>query len=325
MIELKQPNLPESGSIPKEPLALPSQASADNATVLAVKKGRKRGMRVVHCTMIVCMLLWATLPAPARELPNVVVILADDIGYGDLGVYGGRIPTPNLDRLAREGMRFTDTQSPAALCAPSRFSMLTGSYPYRSYNAGGAWNTNRPSIFSDPLKHTRAGRHITVAEMMRNAGYRTAFFGKSHLGGDIRDGSGELIRDPKMISKMDFARGVRQSINEYGFDYSYFLPSGIQHAPFAFFKNGSFLPFDSRKPADNRSTRLWVNGRYTMGGNGTSEIVKHREKNPGIGDVDYDSTRQSARPNSTAWRGKDRGGPASTSQPRSARPAARGS
>jgi arylsulfatase A-like enzyme len=225
-----------------------------------------------------------------KQLPNVVFILADDIGYGDLGSYGGLLPTPNMDRLAREGMRFTDAHSPAALCAPSRASLLTGSYTYRSHRAGGAWNTSTPSIFSDPYGHTKAGRQITVAEIMQRAGYRTAFSGKSHLGGDIRDHHGELIREQREISKMDFSKGLVNSINEYGFDYSYSLPSGIQHEPFAFFENGIYMPFDPRKPADNRSTRLWENGRYPME-NGTSEIVEHREGRPGIGDVDYNSSQ----------------------------------
>src|SRR5687768_2426549 len=66
------------------------------------------------------------------QLPNIVFILADDVGYGDIGAYGGRVPTPNIDRLAREGIRFTDAHSPAPLCAPSRFSFLTGSNPYRN-------------------------------------------------------------------------------------------------------------------------------------------------------------------------------------------------
>ncbi|MBS2211384.1 arylsulfatase [Carboxylicivirga mesophila] len=222
-------------------------------------------------------------------LPNVVFILADDIGYGDLGCYGGKIPTPHLDALAANGIRFTDAHSPAALCAPSRFSMLTGSYPYRSYSAGGAWNTNSPSIFSDPYQHTKAGRKVTVAEILQKAGYRTAFFGKSHLGGDIRDKEGQLIREQNDICKMDFAQGVHNSINEYGFDYSYSLPSGIQHEPFAFFENGHFAPFDPDKPADNSSTHLWNNGRYEME-NGTSEIVEH-QKHAGIGDVDYNSSQ----------------------------------
>ncbi|TRX51286.1 sulfatase-like hydrolase/transferase [Fulvivirga sp. M361] len=225
-----------------------------------------------------------------ENLPNVIVILADDIGYGDLGSYGGLIPTPNIDQLANEGMRFTDAHSPAALCAPSRFSMLTGSYPYRSHKAGGAWNTNTPSIFSDLNNHTKVGHHITVAEVMQQAGYRTAFFGKSHLGGDIRDKNGEIIRQQDNIHLMDFSKGVHNSINEYGFDYSYSLPSGIQHAPFAFFENGIYTPFDPTRPADNRSTKMWANGRYEMGKNGISEIVEH-PKETGIGDVDYNSSQ----------------------------------
>jgi len=229
-------------------------------------------------------------PEPPDQFPNVVFIFADDIGYGDLGCYGGKVPTPNLDKLAASGIRFTDAHAPAALCAPSRFSMLTGSYPYRAYKAGGAWNTSSPSIFTDPYEHTQAGRKITIGEVLQNAGYRTSFFGKSHLGGDARDEEGNLIRKERDISKMDMSKGVHQSINEYGFDYSYFLPSGIQHAPFAFFENGFFVPFDPARPADNRSTKMWVNGRYEME-NGTSEIVEHNEKNPGIGDIDYNSSQ----------------------------------
>ncbi|MBS2097561.1 sulfatase family protein [Carboxylicivirga linearis] len=225
----------------------------------------------------------------ADKLPNVVFILADDIGYGDLACYGGKLPTPNLDQLAADGIRFTDAHAPAALCAPSRFSMLTGSYPYRSYSAGGAWNTNSPSIFSDPHEHTNAGRKITVAEIMQKVGYRTAFFGKSHLGGDIKDKDGNLIRKQNEISKMDFTKGVHNSINEYGFDYSYSLPSGIQHEPFAFFENGNFSPFDPNKAADNSSTKFWKNGRYAMK-NGISEIVEHARQ-AGVGDMDYNSSQ----------------------------------
>lgn len=224
-----------------------------------------------------------------KTLPNVVFVLADDIGFGDLGSYGGKLPTPNLDRLAAEGIRFTDAHSPAALCAPSRFSMLTGSYPYRSEAPGGAWNTSSPSIFSDTRGYTRAGHLLTVGEVMQKAGYQTAFFGKSHLGGDIRDTTGVIIRDQLEISRMDLSKGVKNSINEYGFDYSYSLPSGIQHEPFAFFENGDFAPFDPDKPADNSSTKLWSNGRYPFE-NGTSEIVE-QGRYPGRGDVDYNSSQ----------------------------------
>lgn len=248
--------------------------------------------QVLSVLIIAAMLVTACNESEVKEnkLPNVVFILADDIGYGDLGCYGGKLPTPELDKLAEGGIMFTDAHSPAALCAPSRFSMLTGSYPYRSYAAGGAWNTSSPSIFSDPFEHTAAGRKITIGEVLQNAGYRTAFFGKSHLGGDVVDSAGNVIREQKDIGKMDFSKGVHNSINEFGFDYSYSLPSGIQHEPFAFFENGDFAPFDHSKPADNSSTRLWVNGRYDMD-NGISEIVEHGETNPGRGDVDYNSSQ----------------------------------
>lgn len=250
--------------------------------------------RALLTLLIGAIFIWMTESCgsrvePGPALPNVVLVLADDIGFGDLGSYGGKIPTPNLDRLAAEGIRFTDAHSPAALCAPSRFSMLTGSYPYRSEAPGGAWNTSSPSIFSDPHGFTRAGHLLTVGEVMQQAGYRTAFFGKSHLGGDIRDSAGVIIRDQLEISRMDLARGVKNSINEYGFDYSYSLPSGIQHEPFAFFENGDFAPFDPARPADNSSTLLWSNGSYPFE-NGTSEIVEHGGY-PGIGDVDYNSSQ----------------------------------
>ncbi len=240
-------------------------------------------------TLVVLVMACQEVKKEQSPLPNVVFVLADDIGYGDLGSYGGKIPTPKLDALAAGGMRFTDAHSSAALCAPSRFSMLTGSYPYRSYSAGGAWNTNSPSIFTDPYKHNKAGHKVTVAEVMQKAGYRTAFFGKSHLGGDVRNKEGQLIRKQNKLSEMDFTYGVHNSINEYGFDYSYALPSGIQHEPFAFFENGEFAPFDENMPADNSSTKMWFNGRYEMD-NGISEIVEHRN-NPGIGDVAYNSSQ----------------------------------
>lgn len=228
-------------------------------------------------------------PSVPKNLPNIIFILADDVGYGDLGSYGGKLPTPNLDKLARQGMRFTDAHAPAALCAPSRYSLLTGNYPYRSYRPGGAWNTSSPSIFSDPKGIKKAKHHVTVAEILKKTGYRTAFIGKSHLGGDILNQEGKLIREESQIYSMDISKGVHNSINEYGFDYSYSLPSGIQHEPFAFFENGFYAPFDPAKPADSRSTKMWQNGRYA-GENGMSEIVEHAQK-PGLGDVDYNSSQ----------------------------------
>lgn len=234
----------------------------------------------------------ATRPSHAPgTLPNVVFILADDIGYGDIGAYGGRIPTPNIDRLAREGVRFTDAHSPAALCAPSRFSLLTGSSPYRNGRPGGSWNINFSCGFHVGAESLRAGRHLTAGDVLQKAGYRTAFLGKMHLGGTVWDSAGREIREEQEIRRMDFARGIGHFPHEHGFDYALGLPSGIQHEPYAYFENGRYKPVDPSDPPDARSTRTWTNGTYTMGDNGVSEIVEHPADRPGVGDRRYDSSQ----------------------------------
>lgn len=244
-------------------------------------------LRAIH---IICPLfLLLLLPLAARQ-PNVVFILADDVGYADLGVYGGHVPTPNLDKLAAQGMRFTDAHAPAALCAPSRFSLLTGSYPYRNGHPGGVWNISSDCAFAVGAAHLQAGKHVTVGDVAQAAGYRTAFLGKSHLGGDIRDLEGALITAEPNICKMDFARGIENGLSQHGFDYVLELPSGIQHEPFAFFENGRYMPINPAAPADNRNTRLLLDGFYEVGNNGLSEIVEHKER-PGIGDKDYNSSQ----------------------------------
>ncbi len=229
-------------------------------------------------------------PRPAPPLPNVVFFLADDIGYGDIGVYGGFVPTPNIDRLAHDGMRFTDAHSPAALCAPSRFSYMTGSYPYRNGRPGGSWNINFSSAFGAGAAHLAEGRHLTVGDVLQRAGYRTAFFGKGHLGGDVYDTAGKVIRAEGEINTMDFARGIHDSLGAHGFDHSLLLPSGIQHEPYAFFENGRYVPVDPHAPADNRSTVLRKNGRYQVSGNGVCEIVEAAEI-PARCDAAYDSSQ----------------------------------
>ncbi|MCB7482576.1 sulfatase-like hydrolase/transferase [Christiangramia sediminis] len=225
-----------------------------------------------------------------RPAPNVVFILADDVGYGDIGVYGGKIPTPNIDKLTQQGMRFTDAHSPAALCAPSRYSLLTGSYPYRNGRPGGSWDVNNSSAFSVNGDRTRAGKHITVGEIMQNAGYKTAFFGKMHLGGTVYNENGEIIREKNKLNTMDYSRGVDDALNEHGFDYWLGLLSGIQHEPYAYFENGNYIPIDPDNPADNSSTRLLTNGFYKVSNNGLSEIVE-AGKIPARGDEDYDSSQ----------------------------------
>src|ERR1035441_4866705 len=127
------------------------------------------------------VLAFVTIPAPASAAgakPNIVVILADDLGYGDVGCYNAhsKIPTPHLDRLAAEGMRFTDAHAPDAVCTPTRYGLLTGRYAFRSRLKSGVLGP-----WEEPL--IEAGR-LTLPAFLRQHGYASACIGKWHLGWD---------------------------------------------------------------------------------------------------------------------------------------------
>lgn len=123
-------------------------------------------------------LLVASLTAAAElRRPNIVVILADDLGYGDVGCYNpeSKIPTPNLDRLAKSGVRFTDAHSPSTVCTPSRYSLLTGRMAFRTGYRGGVFTgVGGPSLIE--------ADRLTLPGMLRQQGYATAAVGKWHVG-----------------------------------------------------------------------------------------------------------------------------------------------
>jgi len=122
--------------------------------------------------------LFALLPLSAAERPNVVVILADDLGYGDLSCYGNeRFQTPHIDRLAAEGLRFLDFHSNAPVCSPTRCGLLTGRYQQRAGIPGVIY-----AGFDENRHHGLFPRETTIAEVLREAGYRTGLLGKWHLG-----------------------------------------------------------------------------------------------------------------------------------------------
>ena len=132
----------------------------------------------------------ATLSLAAAEpsRPNILLILADDLGYGDLRCYNdqSKVATPNLDRLAREGMRFTDAHSPATVCTPTRYSLMTGQMAFRVPRGGTVFTgAGGPSLIA-------TGR-LTLPAMLRQRGYETAAVGKWHVGLTFRDQAGEPI------------------------------------------------------------------------------------------------------------------------------------
>jgi len=164
-------------------------------------------------TLTIVVLLFTNVFS--KKLPNIIIINADDIGYGDVGCYGAtKVQTPNIDRLAKEGRRFIDAHSASSVCTPSRFALITGVYPHRKKMSG-------------PVNHTSGliipTETATVASVMKKAGYATACIGKWHLGfGENQpDWNGELKPGP----------------NELGFDYYYGVPIVNSLPPFVYVEN----------------------------------------------------------------------------------------
>lgn len=142
-------------------------------------------MKAFITTLLALASLGHAVTAAVANRPNVVIIFADDLGYGDLGCYGSPvIRTPHLDRMAAEGLRFTDFYSAAEVCTPSRAALLTGRYPIRSGMCG-----DRRVLFPDS-KGGLPPAEITLAETLKAAGYATAHIGKWHLG--VQEGSRPL-------------------------------------------------------------------------------------------------------------------------------------
>ncbi len=165
--------------------------------------------------------LVSSVGAQSAPRPNILVVFTDDVGWGDFQCYNpaGKIPSPNVDRLAREGMRFTHAHTAAALCAPTRYSMLTGNFPWRGRAPGGTWGFNVPSQIMPGQK--------TVANMLQDAGYHTAMFGKSGIGGEHAGKSGAP----------DFTQPMRDGPKRWGFAYSFIIPRGHQTTPHLFLEN----------------------------------------------------------------------------------------
>ncbi|MBI9016753.1 MAG: arylsulfatase [Phycisphaerae bacterium] len=157
--------------------------------------------------------------------PNIVFVLADDMGYGDVQCLNNKskIPTPNLDSLAKQGMTFTDAHSGSAVCTPTRYGVVTGRYCWRTRLKSG--------VLSGTSQHLIDTQRLTVASLLKQAKYQTACIGKWHLGMDLP------MTDKK---KIDYAGKIKNSPNVNGFDYFYGVTASLDMPPYVFVENDSF-------------------------------------------------------------------------------------
>jgi len=219
-------------------------------------------MRAKVCCVLVVLGLWAAVmalgapptpsepettkqspgaavgPSRGEKLgpPNIVLILADDLGYGDVGCYNaqGKIPTPHIDRLAREGMRFTDAHSTSSVCTPTRYALLTGRYSWRTRLQSGVLGGLSPPLVEPD--------RLTLPGLLRKAGYHTACIGKWHLGlGWPRKANTPPFTDA--IEKgpegwnVDYTQPILQGPLAVGFDEFYGIAGSLDMVPYTFIHN----------------------------------------------------------------------------------------
>lgn len=167
--------------------------------------------------LIVCLAFGPSLRADdgeAKRRPNIVLILADDLGFGDLSCYSdqARITTPNIDRLARQGMRFTDAHSPSTVCTPTRYSILTGRMAFRLNYRGVFTGAGGPCLIE--------ADRLTLPGLLKSKDYRTAMVGKWHVGLTFFDRQGEPLckNGLESVKQIDYSRAIPDSPIHRGFD-----------------------------------------------------------------------------------------------------------
>ncbi len=181
---------------------------------------------IKRIVLLLLALTFVVQTGRAASKPNIIYILSDDVGYGDVGCYGAtHVKTPHIDRIAREGMRFTDAHATASVCTPTRYAFLTGRYAWRQPGTGIAAG-NAPSLIQPGT--------VTVPSLLKQAGYATGLVGKWHLG--------------LGLEKTDFNGEIKPGPLELGFDYAFFIPATGDRVPCVFVENHRVVRGDPADP-----------------------------------------------------------------------------
>ena len=183
---------------------------------------------IILLTLLICALFSCNSnKLESDKKPNIIIIYTDDLGYGDVSAYKkGTLNTPNIDKLANEGIRFTNGYSSSATCSPSRYALLTGIYPWRNKKAkiitGG-------SLIID-------SNEVTIPKLLKQNKYQTGIVGKWHLG--------------LGLNKIDYNSEISPGPNQSGFDYSYIMPDTQDRVPTVYIENGKVVNLDPNDPIE---------------------------------------------------------------------------
>lgn len=187
-------------------------------------------MKKLFFLVVLFLIPGASLAAP----PNIVLILADDMGVGEVSHNGGLIPTPALDRMAREGMRFTDAHTSSSVCTPTRYGILTGRYNWRSRLKSGVLTNVNSAALMDPER-------LNITSYLNQSGYHSACIGKWHLGADwvllSKEELGE--KKPKSFGSwlVDYTKPFRNGPTDLGFDQAFFILSSLDMPPYLYLRD----------------------------------------------------------------------------------------
>ena len=181
--------------------------------------------------------------------PNIVYILADDMGYGDLSSLNSEsgIQTPHMDKILKEGVHFTDAHTNSSVCTPTRYGIITGRYAWRSSLKKGVLNGYKPALIEESRP--------TVASYLKSNGYETACIGKWHIGLDMQPKDGNRsIKAKNGISNVDFSKRIKDP-SYLGFDYSYIIPASLDIPPYLYIENGKAVELPTEYTTEKRKGR----------------------------------------------------------------------
>lgn len=200
-----------------------------------------------HAIFLLSCFFCAVLSLSAQPTrPNIVLILADDMGWGDPGCYNpqSKIPTPNIDQLAAQGVRFTDAHSPSAVCTPTRYGLLTGRYAWRTSLKSGVLQGYDPLLIEP-------GR-MTLASLLKSQGYRTGAIGKWHLGFGT-------------AKPVDYTRHLRPGPTTVGFEYFFGIPASLDFPPYLYVENDRVTALPGVTMAESKHQREGGKGYWRAG------------------------------------------------------------